>query len=73
MGCKQHLLILCTVEELKLGLKGAKSMVSLQWLTGFSEGWRLGSQKFHIGASCLVSSIANSGAFTVEVGHKEMQ
>jgi hypothetical protein len=73
LSCKQGFLILRTVEELKLRLNGAKPMVGLQRLTCFSKGWWLDGQKFHIGASYLVSSIADSGAFMVGVGHKEMQ
>jgi hypothetical protein len=73
MGYKQRLLNLYTVEKLELGLNGAKPMVGLQWLTCFSEGWKLDGQKFHIGASCLVSSIADNGAFMVGVSHKETQ
>jgi hypothetical protein len=66
-------LILGTVEELKLGLNGMEPMIGFQWLTCFSEGWRLGGQEFHIEASCLISSIASRGAFMVEVGHEAVQ
>jgi hypothetical protein len=48
-------------------------MVSFQWVTCFSESWWLGGQEFHIGASCLISSIASRGAFTVSVGHEVAQ
>jgi hypothetical protein len=33
----------------------------------------LGGRKLHIRASCLVSSIADSSAFTVGVGHEAVQ
>jgi hypothetical protein len=48
-------------------------MVDLQQLTCFIEGWRLGGQKFHIRASELISSISDSSAFTIGVGHEAMQ
>jgi hypothetical protein len=48
-------------------------MVGFQWLTCFCEGWWLGDQEFHIGASCLISSIANYGAITVGICHEEAQ
>jgi hypothetical protein len=63
----------CIVEKLKLGLNIMKPMVGLQRLTCFNEGWRLDGQKFHIGASCLLSTNADSGSFTDGVGHKETQ
>jgi hypothetical protein len=68
---KQRLLIFSTVEEVELGLNGADPMVSFQRLTCFSEGWQLCGQEFHVGASCLISSIANHGAITVGIGHEE--
>jgi hypothetical protein len=40
---------------------------------GFSEGQWLGGLKLHIVASCLISSIAHSNAFTAGVGHEEAQ
>jgi hypothetical protein len=67
------LLILSTVEELELGLNGAKPMVGFQRLARFDESRWLGCQKSHIGASCLISSIADCGAFMVGVGHEEVQ
>jgi hypothetical protein len=73
MGCKQRLLILGTVEEFELRLDGAKPMVGLQRLTRFGKSPRLGCQKFNIGASCLISSIIDSGAFMVGIGHEEVQ
>jgi hypothetical protein len=73
MGCKQRLLILCTVEEPKLRLNGAEPMACFQRLACFSEGWRLGGQKLHIRVSCLVLSIVDSSVFMVGVGHKAMQ
>jgi hypothetical protein len=73
MSCKQHLLIFGTVEQLKFGLDGAEPMVDFQRLACFSEGWWLGGLEFHIGASCLISSIANHGAITVEIGHEKAQ
>jgi hypothetical protein len=48
-------------------------MVGFQRLACSSEGWRLGGQEFHIGASCLISSNANRGAITVGIGHEEAQ
>jgi hypothetical protein len=48
-------------------------MVGFQRLTCFSEGWRLGGQEFHVGASCLVSSIANHDAITIGISHEEVQ
>jgi hypothetical protein len=71
LGYKQGLLIFSIVEEVELELNGVKPMVGFQQLACFSEGWRLGGQEFHIGASCLVSSIANHGAITVGIGHEE--
>jgi hypothetical protein len=73
LGYKQRLLILCTLEDLELGLNGAEPMVSFQRLTCFSESQRLGGQKLHIRASFSVSSNADSGAFTVGVGHEVAQ
>jgi hypothetical protein len=62
------------VEELKLGLDGAKLMVGFQWLARFDQSPWVCCQKFHRGVSCLISSIANSGgAFMVGVGHEEVQ
>jgi hypothetical protein len=37
-------------------------MICFQWLTRFSESQRLGGQKLHIRALCLVSSISDSSA-----------
>jgi hypothetical protein len=48
-------------------------MVDFQRLAYFSEGWLLGGQEFHIGASCLISSITNYGAITFRIGHEEAQ
>jgi hypothetical protein len=48
-------------------------MIGFQWVTCFREGWRLGDQEFHTGASCLISSIANHGVIAVEIGHEEAQ
>jgi hypothetical protein len=73
LGYKQGLLIFSTIEDVKLGLNDAKPMVGFQWLACFSEDWWLGGQEFHIGASCLISSIANYGAITVGIGHEEAQ
>jgi hypothetical protein len=61
------------VEELKLGLDGAKLMVGFQRLARFDQSPWVCCQKFHRGVSCLISSIANSGAFMVGVGHEEVQ
>jgi hypothetical protein len=33
----------------------------------------LGGQEFHIGASCLISSIASHSAITVGICHEEAQ
>jgi hypothetical protein len=33
----------------------------------------MGYQEFHIGASCLISSIANHDAVAVGLGHEEAQ
>jgi hypothetical protein len=33
----------------------------------------MGCQEFHIGASCLISRIANHGAVAVGIGHEEAQ
>jgi hypothetical protein len=55
--------------ELELGLDDVKPMVGLQ----LQRSWWLGGQKLHIGASCLISSIADSGASMIEVGHEEAQ
>jgi hypothetical protein len=48
-------------------------MVGFQRFTRFNKRWQLGGVKFHIGALCLISSIPDSGAFTIRVGHKEAQ
>jgi hypothetical protein len=61
------------VEELKLELDGVEPMVDFPWLSCFSEGWRVGGQEFHIGASCLISIIADHGAIMVGVDHEEAQ
>jgi hypothetical protein len=73
LGYKQVLLIFSTVEEVKLGLSGVEPMVGFQQLACFSDGWRLGGQEFHIGASCLILSIANHDAITFGIGHEEAQ
>jgi hypothetical protein len=48
-------------------------MANFQWLACLSEGWRLGGQEFHTGASSLISGIANHGAITIGIGHEEAQ
>jgi hypothetical protein len=70
MSYGHGLLVLSTIKEMELGLDGAEPMVGFQWLTCFSEDWRLGGQEFNIGASCLILSIAESGAFMIGVGHE---
>jgi hypothetical protein len=73
LSYEQGLLIFSTVEEVELGLNGAESMVGFQRLSCFGEGWRLGGQEFHIGALCLILSIANHGAIMAGIGHEEAQ
>jgi hypothetical protein len=48
-------------------------MVGFQRLTRFSESRQLGCQELHIGTSCVILSIVDSGASTVGVGHEEVQ
>jgi hypothetical protein len=73
LNCELSLLVLSAAEKPKLGLDGAKPIISLEWFSCFCEGWRMGCQELRVSARGLTLSIPGTMAAMGGVGHEQAE